>query len=78
MSRSFQGQTGKNCYHDHMSSSERYQFIFQTCLHLKERELQSGGMYTFFLESHLSTSISSRGAISDNFKTAQFYYRDFH
>ena len=43
MSRSFQGQTGKNCYHDHMSSSELFQFLFQTCLHLKEPELQSGG-----------------------------------
>ena len=33
MSWSFQGQTGKNCYHD-----------FQMCPHLKEPELQSGGM----------------------------------
>ena len=42
--RAFQGQTGKNCYHDHMSSSELFQFFFQMCPHLKEPELQSGGM----------------------------------
>ena len=56
MSKSFQGETGKNCYLDHISSSELFQFLFQTCFHLKEPELQSGGMSTIFLESHLSTS----------------------
>ena len=55
MSRSFQGQTGKKGYHDRMSSLELFQFLFQTYLHLKEPELQSGGMYTIFLDSRITS-----------------------
>ena len=54
---SFQDQTVKNCCHDHMSSTELFQFLFQTCLHLNEPELQSGcTCIKKSLESQLSTS----------------------